>query len=110
MYNLTFPLTDFKDSAGLVARIKTMQNHFETFIHWYNMEEIAQTFVVSLNLQSLEEDKSLCKDWPSFLDELTEEPTQTLACIGLAMHNSIVKARSQDENREIFQYRKIYCR
>lgn len=87
-----------------------MENHFNAFIHWYNIEEIAQKSVFSLNIQSLEEDKVLCNDWPSFLEELTKKPTETLACIGLAMHNIIVKMKEQNENNERIQNLKIYCR
>lgn len=107
---MNFSLVGFKDSAELVARVKMMESHFRTYIHWYNTEEIAESCVVSLNLHSLDEDKVLCKNWPGFISELTENPTSTLACIGLAMHNVVVSEKDQDESFGAIQHQKIYCR
>lgn len=83
-----------------------MEKHFQTFLHWYDTAEIAQKSFVKLNLINLVEDKALLNNWRKFFEELKTEPSQTLACIGLAMHNVIVKGSDDD----MLQHLKIYAR
>lgn len=97
----------FKESVKLVRRIKAMEAHFDSFSSWYQ-SDIEETCLLPVNLRNLEEDMVLRDAWPElFQDELVQEPTQTLACIGLAMHNIIVNS-SCKKGQEFSQHRKIY--
>lgn len=51
----------------------------------------------------------LNEEWPDLLSDLKAKPTQTLAIIGLAMHNIII-GRQDEEVRENYQHQKIYVR
>lgn len=96
----------YKDSPDLVRRVKAMEMHFKTFKHFYNITEIADKCIVHLKLDNLAEDDELPDKWPDLYDELVHSSTRTLACVGLAMHNVVVKLHTEEN----FQHQKIYTR
>lgn len=97
----------FKESPDIRRRVTAMEDHYKTYIHWYDTTEIEQLYKVTLNLGSLVKDKEFQLKWPDFREELKLKPAQTLACAGLAMHNVIVE-NADSEDQEDLQHRKIY--
>jgi hypothetical protein len=88
-----------------------MERHFSSkdHIHWYDRAEIEESCILPLPLEYVLEDENLLSEWPSIIDDITTNTTQSFACIALAMHNVIVKEKYA-ENSEEFQHQKIFTR
>lgn len=84
-----------------------MEQHFKNYILWYDPIAVEESCELPLKLQNLEEDEQLEEDWPTFSEELKRATSQTLACIGLAMHNLLVQ---KSRNSERLKFRKIFVR
>lgn len=108
--NISFiPLVAFKDSHEIRRKVKAVQDHFTEFSHWYELPEIEKSHTIPLMVQNLQADPKLDEEWSNLFEELKDKATQTLAIIGLAMHNIIV-SQQDEENREVYQHQKIYTR
>jgi DNA helicase MCM8 len=88
-----------------------MEKHFndKNYAHWYNRNEIEELCILPVSFANLQLDANLQRDWPNLPKEVIQRPTQTFACIALAMHNIIVKEQSND-SQESLQHRKIFTR
>lgn len=90
-----------------------MEQHIKEFIVWYDILNIAEECTFPLMLKNLNEDQKLFEMWPSLSEDLVLKSTETLACMGLAVHNVIVTnmKKSEDDSKiEFFQHKKIYTR
>lgn len=83
-----------------------MKMHFDSFSNWYKAD-FEESCLLPVDLQKLISDKILLESWPELFVELKQNPTQTLSCIALAMHNFIIQ-NSGPELAEFYQQRKIY--
>lgn len=101
----------FKESPELVRRIEAAEKHFscKDHMHWYNRAEIEERCMIALPLKNLHADPNVLQRWPTIFDDLKTKSSQSLACIGLAMHNLIVKDQPAGSQEE-FQHQKIFTR
>jgi len=100
---------EFAESGDLIERIKAMEAHFETYLHWYDLADIEERNVLSLKLSNILQDTKITEGFPTFKSELKKQTTQLLACIGLAMHNVIMSKKSEAE-KAIFRFQTIDVR
>lgn len=52
----------------------------------YPPNEIEEKRSFALDLKTLSVDDDFNSEWPTFKDDLDEEPEHTLGCLGLGMH------------------------
>lgn len=88
-------------------RVKVAEKHFTTYLHWYDTNGITESQTLQLKLQNVIEDEDFINNWPKFVEDLTTEPTMTLATIGLAIYN-VLFAKIQIP--ALLTHRKIFVR
>lgn len=52
----------------------------------YQPSEIEERRAYPLDLKTVSLDDEFHEEWPTFKDDLNEEPVHTLSCLGLGMH------------------------
>lgn len=79
-------------------------NHFEEFIqrhmHLFSFDKIEENQAFVLDLTVVKKDDSFTSVWPNFLEELNTSAEHTLNCLGLAMHQTVIRARQKLESAD----------
>lgn len=84
----------FKSGSALHKKVQTFEAHILAHPDNYIMAKIRQQLWFSVPQQILVSDKRIQTNWPTFEQDLIENPTETINCIGLAMHQCIHEWRA----------------
>ena len=87
--------------------MRVAEKHFTTHLHWYDTNGITESQTLLLKLQNVMEDEDYMNNWPTFKEDLTTEPTMTLATIGLAVYNVLF---AKIPSPALLTHRKIFVR
>lgn len=98
---------EFERDSKIVERVRVAEKHFTTYLHWYDTNSITESQTLLLKLQNVMEDEDYINNWPSFVEDLTTEPTMTLATIGLAVYNVLF---ANIQVHALLTHRKIFVR
>lgn len=81
----------YTEGSKLTIQVKAFEIFFNDTIHAYDLPNIKSSLWFSLNLQCVQENKRFMMQWPTFNEDLADNPEETLNCVGLAMHQYIFK-------------------
>lgn len=68
-----------------------MEAHIDRQLSSYDLNRVRRCLWYAITLQNLQNDDIFMKIWPSFNYDLVEQPEETLGCLGLAMHQTIIQ-------------------
>ncbi|XP_039449919.1 DNA helicase MCM8 [Culex pipiens pallens] len=94
-WKLYLPEEEYRAGSAIVGKVQAM----EAFLGRgeYDWGEVRYHCSFHFELGEVEKDGGLGRDWPSFLEELTNSPERTLAIVGLAMHQTVTKRTVKEE-------------
>ncbi|KAF4517434.1 hypothetical protein B566_EDAN005043 [Ephemera danica] len=67
----------------------------------WRLQEVEEHRAFPIDLRVLKEDEDFVVAWPHFMLELSDSPELTLACLGLAMHQTIVRELNSECARHL---------
>ncbi|CAD7093672.1 unnamed protein product [Hermetia illucens] len=113
-WQLYFPKNKYDATSPIVRKVEAIRSHFSRKSEYYDLAKIRKQFWFPLHLSHLTSDDAFCKKWPNFQQDLGENPDETLACIGLAMHRNVSEAPvqpgpSQSVSNSQFQFSSNSC-
>ncbi|KAJ9579973.1 hypothetical protein L9F63_004356 [Diploptera punctata] len=101
-WKLYFPQESYKEESPTVTKVKIMENFILQNSILYSHTTIEERRAFSVDLKLIKSDAEFMKEWPTFEEDLSENPEHTINCLGLAMHQ-IVFTALQNEVREQLQ-------
>lgn len=84
--------TGYREGSKTLCQIHSTEAHYLRHPEHYNINLIKSNFWFELNIETVEADADFRRDWPSFRQDLIDNPEQTLAIAGLAMHQIVTKS------------------
>ncbi|XP_050068725.1 DNA helicase MCM8-like [Anopheles maculipalpis] len=90
-WKLYFPKEDYSSGSKTVHNVRAMQKHYRDFADLYDLPLVMKNCWFELKLDACDNDKQLRAQWSTLRQDLTDNPENTLACIGLAMHQTLMK-------------------
>uniref|UniRef100_A0A182XAS6 DNA helicase MCM8 n=1 Tax=Anopheles quadriannulatus TaxID=34691 RepID=A0A182XAS6_ANOQN len=93
-WKIYFPNEDYSSSSKTVHRVRAMQKHYGDFADLYDLPQVKATCWFELKLDACDNDQQLRTQWSTLRQDLTDSPEHTLACIGLAMHHTLMSQQS----------------
>ncbi|KFB53485.1 AGAP002580-PA-like protein [Anopheles sinensis] len=90
-WKLYFPKEDYKAGSKTVHHVRTMQTHYGENAEHYDIGQTKNSNWFELKLDVCDSDRRLREQWSTMRQDLTDSPEYALACIGLAMHQLLVK-------------------
>lgn len=81
----------YSADSSIAIKTKAMEAHIERQLSRYDLSRVRQCLWYALALQSLQNDDTFMRRWPSFSQDLVEQPEEALGCLGLAMHQTLIK-------------------
>ncbi|KAG8226903.1 hypothetical protein J437_LFUL007817 [Ladona fulva] len=85
-------IVEYKENSPTVEKVKNMESFIKRNKVFYSLTEIEERRSYSLDLKRLLAEEELIVQWPTFKDDLSENPEHTLNCLGLAMHQVIAQS------------------
>uniref|UniRef100_A0A8D1F4G2 DNA helicase MCM8 n=1 Tax=Sus scrofa TaxID=9823 RepID=A0A8D1F4G2_PIG len=83
----------YSDSSPFLEKIQTFENFFTKRIDLYDKDEIERKGSILVDFKELTEDDEVAKLIPNVANELRDTPEKTLACMGLAIHQTWLGSR-----------------
>uniref|UniRef100_A0A4Y0BTX5 DNA helicase MCM8 n=1 Tax=Anopheles funestus TaxID=62324 RepID=A0A4Y0BTX5_ANOFN len=93
-WKLYFPKEDYSTGSKTVHHIRAMQKHYKEFADLYDLPQVKNNCWFELKLDACDNDAQLRSQWSTLRQDLTDNPEHALACIGLAMHHTLMNEQS----------------
>lgn len=90
-WKLYLPQEAYCEGSSTLQKIRALERHYVKFPVQYNLMEIRTNFWFELDIDVGESDPVLMQEWPTFRQDLVDNPEQTLSMAGLAMHQVVTK-------------------
>uniref|UniRef100_A0A182SP55 DNA helicase MCM8 n=1 Tax=Anopheles maculatus TaxID=74869 RepID=A0A182SP55_9DIPT len=71
-----------------------MQKHYKDFADLYDLTQVMNNCWFELKLDVCDSDNRLRTEWSTLRQDLTDNPEHALACIGLAMHHTLMNEQA----------------
>lgn len=79
-------ISDYKTSPEIVRKVKATEQFILTHGDLFNEETIEESGACVFDLKVFLSDEEFLDKWPTFGDDLYDDPAETLNCLGLAIH------------------------
>ncbi|XP_073988603.1 minichromosome maintenance 8 factor recombination-defective isoform X2 [Rhodnius prolixus] len=99
-WNHYFPDEVYESISQTTFRTRVAENFFSTIIKSLKLSELEEHKYYRLDSKILLNDEALLKEWPSFPDDIRDNPSHTINCLGLALHQVACKLDGYDPNAE----------
>ncbi|XP_036143630.1 DNA helicase MCM8 isoform X2 [Monomorium pharaonis] len=93
-WRLFFSDKEYKVNSPITKKIKVMEDFIErheAFSSLFTMANFEAGLFFDIDICELYNDDEFIEQWPNFRDELYENPTNTLNCIKLSIHQKILE-------------------
>lgn len=90
-WRLFFPDKEYKTNSAITKQIKATEAFVErhqVLSSLFTMANLEAGMSFDIDICDLYEDSEFMKQWPNFKHEIHENPTNTLNCIKLGIHQS----------------------
>ncbi|KAJ6643750.1 DNA helicase MCM8 [Pseudolycoriella hygida] len=91
-WNLYFPEEVYSEDSNIVRKIKSFEKHIATNPTQYDLEETRKKLWFTVATSTVTRDKEFMLKWPTFEQDLLDNPEETLNCLGLGMHQQLLDA------------------
>ncbi|XP_075867049.1 DNA helicase MCM8 [Microcebus murinus] len=81
----------YSDSSPFIEKIQAFEKFFTRHIDFYDKDEIERKGSILVDFKELTKDDEITTLVPSIANELRDAPEETLACMGLAIHQVLTK-------------------
>uniref|UniRef100_A0A452TEU9 DNA helicase MCM8 n=1 Tax=Ursus maritimus TaxID=29073 RepID=A0A452TEU9_URSMA len=81
----------YSSSSPFIQKIEAFENFFTRHIDLYDKDEIERKGSIMVDFKELTEDDEMADLVPNLANELRDTPEQTLACMGLAVHQVLTR-------------------
>ncbi len=83
-------ILEYKTSASIVRKIRTVEDFISRHAELFNEEEIEERRSCTFDLKICYADEEFMSGWPTFKDDIFEEPLNSSNCLGLGIHQVIM--------------------
>ncbi|KAM0736922.1 DNA helicase MCM8 [Formica fusca] len=93
-WKLFFPDKEYKTNSAITKQIKAIEAFIErhqVLSSLFTMANLEAGMSFDIDICDLYEDSEFMKQWPNFKHEIHENPTNTLNCMKLSIHQKILK-------------------
>lgn len=91
-WKLYIPQEAYMTGSSTVQKIEAIENHIKENQSFYDIESITELLWFPFKIKDLQNDETFLKNYTNFHQELCEKPEYFLACMGLAMHQTILNS------------------
>ncbi|EAT44419.1 AAEL004200-PA [Aedes aegypti] len=95
-WKLYLPQEGYREGSSTLQKIQAAERHYAKCPDQYELSAIKTNLWFELDIGVGESDSAFMQDWPTFRQDLVDNPEQTLAMAGLAMHQVVTKALMGD--------------
>ncbi|KAK9510017.1 hypothetical protein O3M35_004892 [Rhynocoris fuscipes] len=99
-WNHYFPDEIYESISQTTFRTRIAENYFEKNKKSLKVNELEEQKFYRLDIKSLLNDESFLREWTSFPDDVRDNPSHTINCLGLALHQVASKLDGNDPNAE----------
>ncbi|XP_071561554.1 DNA helicase MCM8-like [Temnothorax nylanderi] len=99
-WRLFFPDKEYKTNGNITKHIKAVEafiERHEALSSLFTLANFEAGLSFDIDIYDLYNDDEFIEEWPNFKDEIYEDPTNTLNCIKLSIHQKILET-VPDEN------------
>ncbi|XP_017891627.1 DNA helicase MCM8 [Ceratina calcarata] len=92
-WKLFFSDEDYKDDSDTVKKVQAVENFIRTHQRLFlpfTIENLENCSVFSVDIRDLYSDSNFLNEWPDFNTNISEDPSRTLNCFKLAIHQQIL--------------------
>ncbi|XP_058454183.1 DNA helicase MCM8 [Malaya genurostris] len=100
-WKLYFPQEAYFEGSQTLNKVQTMERLYKRNATVYDVDEIRNNFWFELNIETVENDADIKREWPTFRQDMADNPEHTLSVCGLAMHQNITKLILQDDSSQL---------
>ncbi|XP_034239092.1 DNA helicase MCM8-like, partial [Thrips palmi] len=105
-WKLYFHLEGFAEGSVTVRKVRAAETFIKKHRRLYPPSEIEERRSFALDLKTLSIDDDFISEWPTFKDDLDEEPEHTLGCLGLGMHQVVLQALEEETRAHLTEAEK----
>lgn len=87
-----FHLEGYAEGSVTVRKVRAVETFVKKHRRIYPPAEIEERRAYTLDLKTIIADEEFNAEWPTFKEDLDEEPEHTLGCLGLGMHQVVLLA------------------
>lgn len=100
-WKLYFHLEGFAEGSATVKKVRAVEAFVKRHRRLYPPAEIEERRAYSLDLKTISVDDDFNSEWPTFKDDLNEEPEHSLGCLGLGMHQVVLQALEEEARAQL---------
>ncbi|CAH1792022.1 unnamed protein product [Owenia fusiformis] len=90
-WDLYFPNEAHSDMSPTVQRVKVFEKYMQTWKALFNFRDIETRKCFTVSFKDLMNDQMIAEGLPNFKAEMKSMPETILSCLGLAMHQMMIK-------------------
>ncbi|GAB1601268.1 DNA helicase MCM8 [Argonauta hians] len=95
---LYFPEEAYAAESPTVQKLKVFEQYFAKYEQLYNLYDIESQRYFCVSYSEMVTDKIITSRFPDFQKELQDSPEKIIKCLGLAMHQLILKKRKEEQD------------
>ncbi|XP_058823295.1 DNA helicase MCM8 [Topomyia yanbarensis] len=99
-WKLYFPQEAYSEGSKTLTRTQMMERHYTRNPTLYDVDIICKEFWFELKIATVEDDADIRREWPTFRQDMADNPEHTLAVCGLAIHQNLTKLITQDNGTQ----------
>ncbi|XP_026285524.1 DNA helicase MCM8 [Frankliniella occidentalis] len=100
-WKLYFHLEGYAEGSTTVKKIKAVETFIKKHRRMYPPTEVEERRSYALDIKLISSDENFKTEWPTFKDDLEDEPEHSIGCLGLGMHQVVLLALEEEARAQL---------